>query len=138
MIKEIPPPQAWEILNSDKEAVLLDVRTKMEFDYVGHPVGAIHVPWQEAPTWEITPAFVDKVREVLKEARPGAKALEDLKILTLCRSGKRSYAAGQALADSGFKHVININEGFEGEIDKSKHRGNISGWRFHKLPWEQT
>lgn len=138
MIKEISAPQAWDILNTDKNAVLLDVRTKMEFDYVGHPLGAIHVPWQEAPTWEINPGFVNKVREVLKEARPSAGPAENLKVITLCRSGKRSYAAGQALADHGFKNVMNIKEGFEGEMDKNKHRGNINGWRFHKLPWEQS
>ena len=138
MIKEITPPQAWDILNSDKTAVLLDVRTKLEFDYVGHPPGAVHVPWQETPTWEINPVFVDKVREALKKARPEVHAAEDLKVLALCRSGKRSHAAGQALAEAGFNNVMNIKEGFEGEIDKNKHRGNINGWRFHKLPWEQT
>ena len=138
MVKDISPRQAWEMINSDQDAVLLDVRTKMEFDYVGHPLGAVHVPWQESPTWEVIPDFVARAREALKEARPEHEDPAQLKILTLCRSGKRSLAAGQALADEGFRYVMNISEGFEGDLDKNKHRGNINGWRFYKLPWEQT
>jgi rhodanese-related sulfurtransferase len=55
----------------------------------------------------------------------------------LCRSGKRSALAAQAAAAAGFGRAFNILEGFEGEIDASKHRGAKDGWRFHKLPWVQ-
>ncbi len=136
VIDEVTPPQAWKILNSEEPSVLLDVRSKVEFDYVGHPSGAINVPWQEAPDWEVDPEFVEKVRARLQSAGKGNP--EEQTILTLCRSGKRSMDAGIRLAQSGFKKVINIAEGFEGDLDEKKHRGNINGWQFYKLPWEQT
>jgi len=136
MIDEVNPVQAWEILNSNEPAVLLDVRSKVEFDYVGHPSGAVNVPWQEAPEWSVDPEFVDKVRVRLREL--AQRPPEDITVLTLCRSGKRSLDAGIRLAESGFKRVLNIAEGFEGDLDEKKHRGTINGWRFYNLPWEQT
>ena len=136
-IPEVTPPQAMEILKLDKSAVLIDVRSKVEFDYVGHPSNAISVPWQEAPEWTVNPDFVDKVKIQLEKENMGAAA-EDLKILMLCRSGGRSMDAAIMLSKRGFSNVLNISEGFEGTIDEDRHRGNINGWRFHNLPWEQT
>ncbi len=137
MIKDISAPEAWALLNENGNAVLLDVRTTMEYEYVGHPPEAVHLPWKEAPDMQVDPAFVDKARRVLGEARPGC-APEDLTVLTLCRSGARSKAAGEALAESGFRNVMNVVEGFEGDKDENNHRGNINGWRYHNLPWEQS
>ena len=132
MVTEVNPKQAWKILRANPEAILLDVRSKVEFDYVGHPVGAVHVAIQEAPDWQTDPAFADKVIETLGQAS------KDTTILTLCRSGKRSMLAAQLLEAQGYKHTINIAEGFEGDPDENRQRGNINGWRFHGLPWEQT
>ena len=42
-----------------------------------------------------------------------------------------------AAAAAGFRHVFNVLEGFEGEIDAQQHRGGGDGWRFHNLPWVQ-
>src|SRR5262245_20862867 len=42
-VPAVTPLDAHAILQRDPRAVLLDVRTKMEFDYVGHPIGAVHV-----------------------------------------------------------------------------------------------
>jgi rhodanese-related sulfurtransferase len=130
-IAEITPLRAWEVLRADKSAVLLDVRTPAEFEYVGRPLHAVNVPWQAA-----SPGFVDNVRNILRR-RAGDMPPEDRTVLAICRSGKRSLAAATALADQGFKHVYNVAEGFEGELDAERHRGNINGWRFHKLPWVQ-
>ncbi|MBI1731350.1 MAG: rhodanese-like domain-containing protein [Gammaproteobacteria bacterium] len=137
MITGVDPKQAWEILRRQPEAVLLDVRSRVEFDYVGHPVGAVHVPWQEFPDWREDPEFVAKVRNRLGAARPGFEP-EELPVLAMCRSGRRSGAAGQALERAGFRRVFNIVEGFEGDRDVHRHRGTVNGWRFHGLPWEQT
>jgi rhodanese-related sulfurtransferase len=137
MVTELHPKQAWEILRQRPDAVLLDVRSRVEFDYVGHPVGSVHVPWQEFPDWRADPEFVAKVAHSLKTLRPDS-APEEVPLLALCRSGKRSAAAAQALAQSGYRHVYNIMEGFEGDRDADRHRGTINGWRFHGLPWEQT
>lgn len=59
-------------------------------------------------------------------------------ILLLCRSGVRSVEAAKALEAVGYQHLVNILEGFEGALDDDKHRGNLGGWRFHGLPWEQS
>ena len=132
MAEEVTPKQAWKILRDDAGAILLDVRSKVEFDYVGHPVGAVNIPLQEPPYWQIDPDFVGKVINQL-----GA-ASRDVPILTLCRSGARSMTAAELLEATGFKRTINIAEGFEGDKDGNRHRGNLNGWRFHGLPWEQT
>ncbi|MGK0296602.1 MAG: rhodanese-related sulfurtransferase [Gammaproteobacteria bacterium] len=136
-IQEISPPEALVILNSRKQAVLIDVRSKVEYDFVGHPFGAINIPWQEPPLWEIVLDFANQVRSQLIEIRADIP-LEEMTVLMLCRSGARSMSAAIELKKNGFTNVINITEGFEGGLDRSRHRGNIGGWRHHNLPWEQT
>jgi len=138
MVEEISPLAAWEMVQSDNNAVLLDVRSRMEFDYVGHPVSAINIPWQEAPDWQIDLEFVAKVRNALQKLSGKTNQPEDLLILALCRSGSRSRAAAETLLAAGFKQVFNIIEGFEGSLDRDKKRNTVNGWRFHKLPWIQT
>lgn len=135
-LKEIRPPEAWAILQADTAAILIDVRSRMEFDYVGHAPIAQHVSWAEPPDWKVIPGFADRVRALL--AKKSAGRAEDLQILAICRSGARSRAAGQALLAAGFANVYNVLEGFEGDRDPNKHRGAINGWRFHGLPWEQS
>jgi rhodanese-related sulfurtransferase len=138
MIEDIKPDRAWAMLNDNEDAVLLDVRSRVEYDYVGHPPGAVLVPWRDPPDREPDPGFVDKAVQALRQSRPGKDPAADLTVLTLCRSGARSRSAAEALQKRGFKRVYNVAEGFEGVRDAEKHRGNLGGWRFHKLPWEQT
>ena len=130
MIENLTPQQAWELLQQDASAVLVDVRTQMEHAYVGHPIGAVHIPWKEAPDWQINPNFVNEVKKIVSH--------DDAPILLLCRSGQRSLSAGNALEDAGYKRPINILDGFEGPLDPHKHRGNLGGWRFCGLPWQQS
>ena len=138
MIKEITPLEAWDILQSGENAVVLDVRSTMEFQYVGHPVGAVSVPLKEPPAWETDPEFVDKVRRSMREVHQYAGDVEDLTILSICRSGQRSLAAAELLTADGFKRVYNVLEGFEGVRDGDNHRNTVNGWRVHGLPWEQS
>ncbi|MDX1519033.1 MAG: rhodanese-like domain-containing protein [Gammaproteobacteria bacterium] len=137
VVNEVNPPEAWEILQTDPSAILIDVRTSMEFEYVGHPLNAVNIPWMEAPDWQVDPAFSNKVRELLKH-RPVDKDIEEVPVLAICRSGKRSEAAARCLMEDGFKQVYNVSEGFEGDRDGQKHRSHINGWRYHNLPWEQS
>jgi len=137
-INHVTPPEAWEILQTSPDAALLDVRTSIEFEYVGHPMNAVNIPWQEAPDWSVNQDFVDKVRQMLA-ARMGSEAdIEALPVLIICRSGKRSLVAAEALLKSGFRKVYNIEQGFEGDRDGAKHRSTINGWRYQNLPWEQS
>lgn len=138
MIKEVNPAEAWQILRDDPQAVLLDVRSRVEFSYVGHPPDAINVPWKDAPDWRVDSGFVDRVRAALAERFPALERYEDVIVLALCRSGARSRSAGEALQEQGFARVYNVAEGFEGDLDENRHRNTINGWRVHGLPWEQS
>ncbi len=130
MIENLNPQQTWDFLQQNPTAVLVDVRTKMEHSFVGHPPQAIHIPWVEAPNWQLNPDFVESVRQV-------APAL-DTPSLLLCRSGHRSLDAAAALENVGYSHLINVVEGFEGALDHNKQRGKVNGWRFAGLPWQQS
>jgi rhodanese-related sulfurtransferase len=130
MIENLTPQQAWELLQQNTSAVLVDVRTQMEHAYVGHPIGAVHIPWKEAPSWEINPNFVADVNNLVLN--------NDAPILLLCRSGQRSLSAAKALEDAGYTRPINIIDGFEGPLDPQNHRGNLGGWRYYGLPWQQS
>lgn len=127
----LDPAAAHAFLLENSQAVLVDCRTEIEHMYVGHPVGAEHVAWQEVPDWEIDPEFAAKVRRVVRGdlERP---------VLLICRSGHRSLYAGEALEAAGFANVINVLEGFEGPLDDDYHRGTLGGWRFRGLPWQQS
>lgn len=133
-ILEINPLEAQALLTEQPSARLIDVRSKMEFDYVGHPIVAIHVPWKEFPSWDENPNFCDDVRNALEAS--GIDGL-DTPVLMLCRSGVRSKNAGNTLIKEGFGQVYNVLEGFEGDKDDSNHRGTLGGWRFRGLAWEQ-
>lgn len=130
-MRHLDPVAAHALLKENPRAVLIDCRTEIEHMYVGHPVGAEHVAWQEAPDWDIDPLFADKVRRIVGGdlERP---------VLLICRSGHRSVYAGEALETAGFRDVTNVLEGFEGPLDDDYHRGTLGGWRYRGLPWQQS
>jgi rhodanese-related sulfurtransferase len=138
MIKQIGPKEAFKTLQQQKNATLIDVRSTMEYEYVGHPLSALHVPLKEPPDWDIEPEFVDKVRRALHDRLPENTDLKQIPLLMLCRSGARSKLAGEMLIEHGFTSVSNVLEGFEGDKNEDGHRNAINGWRFHGLPWEQS
>lgn len=134
-LKTITALEAWEICQQDPRALLIDVRSSMEFLFVGHPKGAIHIPWIDEPDWVINTNFVTEIRKL---ALGGLKEhADDVPIILICRSGNRSDDAGKALVEAGMKNVCHIDEGFEGKLDDEHHRSTVGGWRFHGLPWEQ-
>ncbi len=136
-VKTITPQEAWELLQSNPRALLIDVRSNMEFLFVGHPVGAIHVPWIDEPDWTINPHFVTQVRKLVLGGVCDEHSEGCTPIVLICRSGKRSLEAGELLVKEGFREVYNINEGFEGDLDEHHHRSSVGGWRYRGLPWEQ-
>ena len=99
-VKTISPTQAHEILKENPRAVLIDVRSSMEFLFVGHPVGAVHVPWIDEPDWKVNPHFATQVRQVMLG---GISSHEEgnAPVLLICRSGKRSLEAGELLLNEG-------------------------------------
>lgn len=135
-VHELDSTAAFDFLRDKPQAVLIDVRAGMEFLFVGHPVGAIHVPWIDEPDWNINPNFVRQVRQVMLGGVSHSGQASAPAVL-ICRSGKRSLEAGEALVKAGLSEVYNIKDGFEGDLDDSHHRSTVGGWRFNNLPWEQ-
>jgi rhodanese-related sulfurtransferase len=136
----ITSAEAWELLESDRQAQLVDVRTAAEWTFVGvpdlGPLGrkAILVEWQVYPTMGRNASFEDAVAERLSAA--GATAATP--VFFLCRSGARSQAAARAMTAKGFTKCFNVADGFEGDVDADRHRGSTSGWKASGLPWVQT
>jgi len=135
-LQSLTPAEAWEICQENSRALLIDVRSSMEHLFVGHPVGAVHVPWIDEPDWVVNPHFVTDIRKLILGGVVGDDD-SGVPIVLICRSGKRSKEAGQLLINSGIHNVYNIDEGFEGDLDDEHHRSTKGGWRFHKLPWQQ-
>lgn len=131
-IKTFIPKEAWKFIQEHPSALLVDVRSHMEFLFVGHPAGSIHIPWIDEPDWNINPHFITQVRQAMLGGAGGAAP-----VVLICRSGVRSLDAGKALAAAGIMDVYSVAEGFEGALDENHRRSSIGGWRFHGLPWEQ-
>ena len=91
----ITAEEAKQIMDSEEDYIILDVRTQGEYDQ-GHIPGAILIPDTEVET---------KAEEVLTD--------KNQLILVYCRSGRRSKIAAEALVELGY---TNIKE-FGGIID---------------------
>lgn len=109
------------------DAVLIDVRTDAEREWVGFVPGAVALAWKQWPGMTMNPSFDAAIRAAVP---PGSKAL------LLCRSGVRSIAAAKRATELGIE-AYNILEGFEGDPDELAQRGHKGGWRHHGLPWRQ-
>ena len=133
--KMIAAKAAFDMLQSNPSAVLIDVRSDMEYLMVGHPAGAVHIAWIDAPDWTTNPNFVTEVRKVLL----GRTAVheKDAPVVLLCRSANRSQDAADLLIEEGFENVFVVEGGFEGPLDAHHHRSTSAGWRYEGLPWEQ-
>lgn len=123
----IPAELAWRWMQSG-EAVLVDVRTDAEREWVGFVPGAVAVAWKQWPGMAMNADF----DAALTAAVPAGR-----KALMLCRSGVRSIAAARRATELGLE-AYNILEGFEGDADASGHRGKLGGWRASGQPWRQN
>lgn len=123
---DISPQQAFEWMQAGN-AVLVDVRTDAEREWVGYVPGAVALPWKLWPGMAINPLFEQTIKAVVPEGK---------KALMLCRSGVRSISAAKCAAGLGIA-AYNILEGFEGDPDAKGQRGKKGGWRFSGLPWRQ-
>ena len=113
------------------EAVLVDVRTDAEREWVGLVPGAVPAAWKLWPGMALNPGFDDALKAAMQATLPVGK-----KALMLCRSGIRSIAAAKRATELGFE-AYNILEGFEGDPDAQAHRGVTGGWRRLGLLWRQ-
>lgn len=137
-MQHLTPVQAYEFLKAHPHALFVDCRSEAEYFLVGHPLidrpdgepwRPENVCWADELKLEVNPDFVADIDRLA-----GSK---DRPVVIICRSGRRSVAAGQALEAAGYAEVYNVLEGFEGPLDDRFQRGNQCGWRRAGLPWEQ-
>ena len=124
---DVSPAEAFKWWQAG-DAVLVDIRSDAEREWVGFVPGAVALAWKQWPGMVINTGF----DEGLKAAVPAGK-----KVVLLCRSGVRSIAAAKRATELGIQ-AYNILEGFEGDADSNAHRGAQGGWRLRGLPWRQS
>ena len=93
--EEQPTPQqrAWRLI--DDGALLIDVRSRQEFES-GHIDNAINIEHEE----------IEKIAKTIGEDK-------EREVVVYCRSGRRSGEAQKALEEYGYKNVHN-GMGYEG------------------------
>ncbi|MCL2052611.1 MAG: rhodanese-like domain-containing protein [Lachnospiraceae bacterium] len=89
-ITAITAMEAFKIMESGEEFILLDVRSSEEYREK-HIAGAILIPDNE---------IANRAEKELPD--------KNAKILVYCRSGKRSEAAANKLAEMGYLNVLNF------------------------------
>ncbi|NBQ00275.1 MAG: hypothetical protein EBX84_03420 [Candidatus Fonsibacter lacus] len=122
----IPSEKIKDFLNNNSNSVVLDVRTEEEWNSVGKPDAealnskTFFISLLLGPDRQKNENFV---KEFLEKKVPKKD-----NILVICRSGVRSMAAAKLLQQQGYKNLINISDGFEGNPATGE------GWKKSKLP----
>ncbi len=129
------------------KALFLDIRTPAEVTFLGMPAQAdANVPYMKEPDFPVwdnvkgtfklepNPDFITEVRRRLaaKNLKPGDP------VVLICRSGDRSAAAANLLAEAGFKNVYSVVDGYEGDLAKDGPKAGqrvVNGWKNAGLPW---
>ncbi|MEC9367281.1 MAG: rhodanese-like domain-containing protein [Pseudomonadota bacterium] len=138
-IGHIEVEELWQRLADEPDAVLIDVRTRAEWTFVGVPdlssLGKqpLLVEWQGFPGGAPNADFATQLSSELEKLGAGATA----PLFFICRSGSRSLGAAQAMASAGYRACFNVESGFEGPPDANRHRGVVAGWKAAGLPWHQ-
>ncbi|HDR9203078.1 sulfurtransferase [Burkholderia vietnamiensis] len=124
------PVEAFELLQLDPSARLVDVRTRAELDWIGRPLVGdgqyLHIEWTRYPGGVPNTEFIEQLKAAVSPDTP---------VLFLCRSAARSKLAAVASRQAGFTKAFDLLEGFEGGKDAEGHRKTVDGWCFRKLPW---
>jgi rhodanese-related sulfurtransferase len=138
---DLGPRAAWDLLEKEKDAVLVDVRSRAEWTFVGVPSLArlgkapLFVAWQNYATAS------DGRAQMIPNGEFAAAILaavpKSAPVVFICRSGGRSRAAAMAMAGLGYGRAYNLAGGFEGDKDPDGHRGRAGGWKADGLPWMQ-
>ena len=124
---DITPHTAHDWMQAG-QAVLVDVRTDAEREWVGFVPGAEAAAWKQWPGMALNPGFDAAVQAAARGGRP---------LMMLCRSGVRSIAAARRATELGLT-AYNVQGGFEGDPDEQARRGCRNGWRHAGLPWRQN
>lgn len=128
MTDRITARQCWDILAATPDAVLVDVRTPEEWQHIGVPdlssIGhdLVMITWNPM----MAAAFVAALREAVPD--------QGAPVYFLCRSGARSQMTADLAEHMGYRHAVNVVEGFEGPPNDLGQRGTVCGWQAEGLP----
>jgi rhodanese-related sulfurtransferase len=130
--------EGWKALEDDPTAVLIDVRTQVEWQLIGKPdlssLGKEPVYLQWVTMQGVNKNFVEELKAALEERGIS----KDTALYFMCQSGGRSKMAAMQLTEQGYSRCYNLADGFEGDLDEHQHRNSISGWKVAGLPWTQA
>ena len=124
MIKQIPSQEIKDYIKNNPKSVLLDVRTKEEWDQIGKPDG----DKIGLKTYFLSSQFEGRIiNENFVEEFKNLNIDKDCQVLIMCGSGNRSQRAAELLTKEGY-NCANVSDGFRGnEAEKI-------GWKNNKLP----
>ena len=124
MIKQIASNKIKEFIKENPKSVLLDVRTKEEWDQVGKPDGdKIGIK-----TFFLSSQFQGRIinEDFVKEFE-NLNIDKNFQVLIMCGSGNRSQRAAELLSEKGY-NCLNVSDGFSGDgLEKI-------GWKNSELP----
>lgn len=115
--ENIDGKQTEKLLNSDKDVLIIDVRSEYEYEK-GHLLNAINLPYDDDD-------FKSELNEIID--------YKDKIVLVYCRSGNRSEKAAVKLVDNGFKNVKNVTDGVDEYDYKLVKVDNITGREAEKM-----
>ena len=123
MIKQIPSQEIKDYIKNSPKSVLLDVRTKEEWDQIGKPDGEKI----GLKTYFLSSQFEGRIiNEKFLEEFKNLNISQDCQVLIMCGSGNRSQRAAELLTKEGY-NCANVSDG----------RGNGAekiGWKNNQLP----
>ena len=124
MIKQIPSEKIKDFIKENPKSILLDVRTKEEWDQIGKPDGdKIGIK-----TFFLSSQFQGRIiNENFVKEFENLKIDKNCEVLVMCGSGNRSQKAAELLTGKGFK-CLNVSDGFSGD------GGEKIGWKNSQLP----
>lgn len=114
--ENIDGKQTEKLLNSDKDVLIIDVRSEYEYEK-GHLLNAINLPYDDD--------FKSELSEIAD--------YKDKSVLVYCKSGNRSEKAAVKLVDNGFKNVKNVTDGVDEYDYKLVKVDNITGREAEKM-----
>ena len=124
MIKQIPSQEIKHYIKNNPKSVLLDVRTKEEWDQIGKPDG----DKIGLKTYYLSSQFQGRIinEDFVKEFE-NLNIDKNFQVLIMCGSGNRSQRAAELLSEKGY-NCLNVSDGFRGDgVEKI-------GWQNNNLP----
>jgi len=135
---DVTAQEAWDELRANSEAILVDVRTQVEWQLVGRPdlssIGKEPVFLQYVTLQGPNEDFMPQLQAALAERGAGP----DTPVYFICQSGGRSRMSAIQGTALGYARAFNVADGFEGDLDENGHRSSVNGWKYAGLPWSQS